>query len=84
MRGDHFALVRHAELRQHLVGMPHGLPIGLAAHDHANERLVIGFRQCGLLALASEKPGLPSKVCSPSVFTKSKPASVARFSSAIT
>ena len=32
--------VRHAEIAECLAGVAHGLPIGLGAHDHANE----GFR----------------------------------------
>ena len=38
--GRHDAgLVRHAELLEHLGRVPHGLPVGLAAHDDADERL---------------------------------------------
>ncbi len=58
MSGDYLALVRHAELCEHFIGMPQRFPIGLAAHDHGNERLVIGFRQCGLLALAQRETRL--------------------------
>ena len=39
MRGDDFRFVRHAEAFQHVRGMPHGIPIGLTAHDDADEWL---------------------------------------------
>jgi len=34
---DHFHLVRDAELFQHIGGVAKGGPIGLRAHDHANQ-----------------------------------------------
>lgn len=34
---DHFYLVRDAELFQHIGGVAKGGPIGLGAHDHANQ-----------------------------------------------
>ncbi len=38
--GNHSSLVRHAELLEPATGVLHGLPVGIAAHDDANE----GFR----------------------------------------
>src|SRR3546814_4508370 len=35
--GDHFHLIRDAELFQHIGGVAKGGPIGLGAHDHANQ-----------------------------------------------
>ena len=37
MGRDDLALVRHAELREHVGRMAHRLPVGLAPHDDANE-----------------------------------------------
>ena len=38
MRRDDFRLVRHAERVQDFGGMPHRVPVRLAAHDDADER----------------------------------------------
>ena len=38
MGRHHSSLVRHAEFHQNLSGLLHGVPVGLAAHDDANER----------------------------------------------
>jgi hypothetical protein len=35
--GHDLGLVRDAELRQHRVGVAHGLPVGFAAHDDGDE-----------------------------------------------
>src|SRR5437773_3220946 len=39
MGGHDLALVGDAEAGEDLVGMAHGLPVGLAAHDDSDERL---------------------------------------------
>ena len=41
MRGDDALLMRHAELGEHFARMAHGFPIGLAAHDDADERFFV-------------------------------------------
>src|SRR5262245_26661368 len=37
--GDDATLVSHAELGQHFVGVPHGLPVGFTTHDNGDQRL---------------------------------------------
>ena len=41
MRRKHAAFVRHAELREHLVGLAHGFPVRLAAHDDRYQRVAV-------------------------------------------
>ena len=46
MRGDHLRLMRHAEARQCFAGRAHRLPVGLAAHDDADQWLHSGYCPC--------------------------------------
>src|SRR5579871_5693438 len=80
MRRYNLGLVRHAESFEHLGSVPHGLPIGLAAHDDPDKRrhsCLVVYWPC-----ASEYPGFPSKLRRLSVFTMSRPWSRMRPSSA--
>ena len=43
MRGNDLGFVRNAEVFQGLGGMAHGVPIGLATHDDADQRLHAGL-----------------------------------------
>ena len=46
MRRKHAALVRNVELREHLIGLAHGLPVRLAAHDDGDQRLSPCYCPC--------------------------------------
>ena len=46
MRRNNLRLVRHAEAFQRLAGMAHRLPVGLAAHDDADEWLHRDYCPC--------------------------------------
>ena len=59
MRRDNLSLMRDAETIQHFHGMPHGVPIGLTAHDDGDQWLLHG----GLLSLRERVAGLPHFGC---------------------
>src|SRR5690606_16272071 len=47
MGRNHAALVRNAKLAEHVGGRAHGVPVGLAAHDHAHQRRFFVLGQGG-------------------------------------
>src|ERR1035437_6273053 len=74
VRRKYAAFVFHAELRQHLVGLAHDIPVRLAAHDHSNQ----WTRAHAYCPCARVNPAWPSKLRSVSVTAMSIPAAEIR------